>query len=374
MRVTAFLNAYSEGMSGGDACFIQIAKRQCDWELTIVTSALGRDLCREGGLDARFIILSQERRFHRPLATYVRRTLRGLLRPQKELGADVYYATSDFLPDTLLARHLRRRNPKSVWVQKSFHLIPPSRMIPHYAQKSSFHLIRNSADRVIVDNSLLKYELVERGFDPERVGVNYPGIDSGYFARLHSRPQGLYEAVFLARLVPTKGVFDLVTIWKYVVRRHPTARLAIVGRGSPSVTEELRAQIRCEGLGDRIHLLGYLSNDQAYATLKASLVFLFPSYEEGFGIAALEAIASGLPVVAYDLPVFSEVFPVGMLRVPIGDTAQFAGTVCRLLEDTALREDIVTASSGLPQQFDWKEVATREAEEIARAREQARCS
>lgn len=374
MRVTAFLNAYSEGVSGGDACFIEIAKRQRDWDLTIVTSALGRDVCLERELDARFVILSRERTFRRPIPTYVGRTVRGFLRLQQERESEVYYATSDFLPDTLLARHLHKRNPNSVWVQKVFHLIPQSRIISHHAQKASLRLILQSADRIIVDNSLLESELVRRGFDPDRIAINYPGIDSGYFARLPDALTKRYEAAFLARLVQSKGVFDLVAIWKRVVTRHPAARLAILGRGDPLMVEELQEQIHREGLSDRIDLLGYLSNDQAFATLKASRVFLFPSHEEGFGIAALEAIASGLPVVAYDLPVYSEIFPSGMLRVPIGDTANFADVTCQLLEDETRRESIVRAASELPQRFDWEQVAARETEEIARALEQARCS
>lgn len=371
MRVVAFLNAYSEGMSGGDACFIEIAKRQPDWDLTIVTSALGRDLCRERALDARFVILSRERTFHRPIPTYALRTLRGFLQLQKE-RAEVFYATSDFLPDTLLARHLRNKNQSSIWVQKVFHLIPRARLISHNAQKASLRLIRKSADRVIVDNTLLRLELVEQGFNPGRIGVNYPGIDTGYFSCLPEPSTKRYEAAFLARLVPSKGISDLVPIWKHVVSRHPTARLAIMGRGDPAVVDELEAQIRREDLGDRIHLFGYVSNDDAFATLKASRVFLFPSREEGFGIAALEAIASGLPVVAYDLPVFSEIFTSGMLRVPVGDTARFADATCQLLEDERRRENIVRAASELPQRFDWGQVASREAEEIALARGQAR--
>lgn len=370
----AFLNAYSEGLSGGDACFIEIAKRQPDWDLSVVTSALGRELCSRRGLDARFLVLSRERAFRRPILTYVARTLRGISSLHDEAGADVYYGTSDFLPDTVLARRLRRRHPRSVWVQKVFHLIPRSRAIPHLAQNLSLQLIRRSADRVIVDNDILRTALMKRGIEIDRIGLNYPGIDSRYFAGLPSGGSTRYDAAFLGRLVPSKGVLDLVPIWKGVVDRHPSARLAIIGHGQPSFVRELRERIDRSGLAERIDVLGHLGADDAFAILKASRVFVFPSREEGFGIAALEAIACGLPVVAYDLPAYAEAFPAAMVRVPISDVGQFASVTCKLLSGDRFRERVLAQADELPFRYDWDRVAAREAQEISLALEQARCT
>jgi hypothetical protein len=54
MRVLAFLNAYSEGMSGGDACFIELLKRQQVDCLTIIASRMGRDVCVKRGMKPSF--------------------------------------------------------------------------------------------------------------------------------------------------------------------------------------------------------------------------------------------------------------------------------------------------------------------------------
>lgn len=69
---------------------------------------------------------------------------------------------------------------------------------------------------------------------------------------------------------------------------------------------------------------------------RESKVFIHPSHEEGFGVAPLEAQACGLPVVAWNLPVYQEVFPKGMIKVEMGDIKRFADKVLDLLNNKKL--------------------------------------
>jgi glycosyltransferase involved in cell wall biosynthesis len=55
-----------------------------------------------------------------------------------------------------------------------------------------------------------------------------------------------------------------------------------------------------------------------------------PSFEEGFEMAILEALASGTPAVTWDLPVYREVFPKGLKRIPVGDVDSFASKFMRI--------------------------------------------
>ena len=64
MKILAFLNAYSEGLSGGDACFLNNAKYLSKKEkLTIVTSSLGKKLCQKEGINAIYHITTKEKFF-----------------------------------------------------------------------------------------------------------------------------------------------------------------------------------------------------------------------------------------------------------------------------------------------------------------------
>jgi len=73
-----------------------------------------------------------------------------------------------------------------------------------------------------------------------------------------------------------------------------------------------------------------------FQVLKSSKIFILPSYNESWALVVCEAMACGLPVVAYDLPVFEEVYKKGMILIPIGDIDKFAGAILKLLYDIKL--------------------------------------
>jgi glycosyltransferase involved in cell wall biosynthesis len=105
--------------------------------------------------------------------------------------------------------------------------------------------------------------------------------------------------------------------------------------------------------------LGQVIEPEKIAILKAAKLFLFPSYEEGWGIAVTEAMACGNAVIAYDLPVY-RVFQDGIVRVEIGDKEGFANTVCSLFSDSKFRQRVVARAQTIVQEFDWDLVAARE--------------
>jgi glycosyltransferase involved in cell wall biosynthesis len=81
--------------------------------------------------------------------------------------------------------------------------------------------------------------------------------------------------------------------------------------------------------------------------LTASDLFVFPSYSEGFGMVALESLAAGCPVVAYDLPPFHEFLEPDRtaLLVPVGDVTGLTGAVVSLLDDPSRRREMASAGA-----------------------------
>jgi glycosyltransferase involved in cell wall biosynthesis len=93
--------------------------------------------------------------------------------------------------------------------------------------------------------------------------------------------------------------------------------------------ERLRADIAAQGLP--IELAGYVDEATKFDILSRSKLFVFPSVEEGWGIAVAEALAVGTPVVAYDLPVYRSVFGEQLHPVPLKDVGNLVHVVERLL-------------------------------------------
>lgn len=164
----------------------------------------------------------------------------------------------------------------------------------------------------------------------------------------------------MAQLRPSKGIGDLIKIWELVCQKIPTAQLAIIGKGSKENITTLKSRIKEQDLDKNIDVLGYLSDNEAFSIIKSSSVFLFPSHEEGFGIAALQAQALGTPVVAWDLPVFKEIFPDGMVTIQKGDHAAFAQEILQLLTKNSLREELSRRALKNASLYNWDATAERE--------------
>jgi 1,4-alpha-glucan branching enzyme len=115
---------------------------------------------------------------------------------------------------------------------------------------------------------------------------------------------------FLGRLVPEKGVHILLRAMPAVLRRFPGARVVIGGRGP---YEGVLRQLACDlGMEDRVTFAGFLNEPGRNRLLNLSRVAVFPSLYEPFGIVALEAMASRVPVIVSDTGGLMEVVEHGI--------------------------------------------------------------
>jgi glycosyltransferase involved in cell wall biosynthesis len=133
----------------------------------------------------------------------------------------------------------------------------------------------------------------------------------------------------VGNLYPVKGHAHLVTALAHLAARHPTAHLAIAGRGE--LGEALRALARRLGLERRVHLLGFRCD--VPALLAAADVFVLPSLSEGLPLSLLEAMFAGRPVVASDTGDVRTVLDGGRLGLLVepGNATQLAAALDRLL-------------------------------------------
>jgi glycosyltransferase-like protein len=118
---------------------------------------------------------------------------------------------------------------------------------------------------------------------------------------------------------PRKGTVDLVEAYHVLRQSLPDVALVIAGGETLFDYRDYRTAFerRCVELGVEPIILGAVEDDELPSLIAASAVFAFPSTKEGFGLAAMEALAAGRPVVTRDLPVLREVF---------GDTVGYATT------------------------------------------------
>lgn len=103
--------------------------------------------------------------------------------------------------------------------------------------------------------------------------------------------------LFLSRIHPKKNIECLLASWEGVHRVHPRARLVIAGDGDADYVARLKdAASRIEG-GGRVTFAGFVEGERKTRLLEQASVFVLPSFQENFGVAVMEAVSHGLPVV-----------------------------------------------------------------------------
>ena len=159
--------------------------------------------------------------------------------------------------------------------------------------------------------------------------------------RARFAPHGEKLVIHVSNFRPVKRVGAVVEVFRQIHAAVPS-RLLMVGDG-PDLPEAA-AQVRAEGLADDVRFLG--DQEQVVQLLSASDLFLMPSAQESFGLAALEAMACEVPVVASRVGGVPELVDDGVTGVlcPAEDLSVMAAASIRLLTDAGLHARIAKAA------------------------------
>ena len=177
---------------------------------------------------------------------------------------------------------------------------------------------------------------IPNGYDPERFN---PARDEHERLQLRRR-LGLNETgqlvVFTGRLLRSKGLPLLVSVWRKVAAAHPDTTLVIVGSGRGlmgSCEDEIRAAVAQQALVGRVLFAGSVSNVEDY--LRSSDVFVFPTEDEAFGISLIEAMACGLPCIATTVGGIKDIVRHGMTGILVapGDAEALCEALHTMLGD-----------------------------------------
>ncbi len=158
------------------------------------------------------------------------------------------------------------------------------------------------------------------------------------------------------RLTGVKRAMPLVRTLHRVARHHDF-EATIVGDG-PELPA-MRRYLRRHGLTDRVRLTGVLDRSEIRALLLETSVFLAPAHRESFGIAALEARAIGVPVVASSRSGVATFIEHGTSGLLGADDRALGDHLRTLLSDRPLRERLARHNRGAPPPYGWEEALLR---------------
>ncbi|MGE5618033.1 MAG: glycosyltransferase family 4 protein [Sphingomonadaceae bacterium] len=196
-----------------------------------------------------------------------------------------------------------------------------------------------------------EYEIIPNGIDFDKFAV--PAEPLPAFR------EGGPNILFVGRLEKRKGLKYLLRAMSGVWSHFPEARLIVVGSGP--LLEDYKHLVESHRL-QNVVFTGFVSSEDLPRYYRSCDVFCAPSTgQESFGIVLLEAMASGKPLVASDIPGYRFVVNHGVegLLVPPKDEQALALSLVRLLSDGELRARMGQAGLKRAEEFSWDKVAGR---------------
>ncbi len=167
----------------------------------------------------------------------------------------------------------------------------------------------------------------------------------------------------IAAALPHKNLERLIEAF---ARQDPATLLVLTGHAG-RVSDELKALAAHLGVADRVRFTGWLEDAEIEGLYRMATAFAYPSLHEGFGLPVLEAMHRGVPVVCSDSTSLPEVAGDAALLVDGRDTDALATGIARVLNDPAVRADLIARGPARAAQFGWDRTARAALDSYARA-------
>jgi glycosyltransferase involved in cell wall biosynthesis len=361
-----------DSLDGGSRIFIECARRwlSTGLEINFFTSEEGYELLHKYGLKSIRYVVAYSSKYQRIglYGLYAVRMIKQCLnvikiKPKHEV--DVIYSGSDFWPDAIPAFFLKMRFKQAKWVA-GFYLFAPNPftsetpykgktvlkgLVYYLSQLPVYYLVRKYADSVWVTSEPDRWKFIGTRLSKGKVVAVRGGVDTKTPVTIPEPRNKKFEAVFIGRFHPQKGVLELIDIWKTVCAKKNNAKLAMIGVGEleSAVINKIK---RC-GLEKNIVFFGFKDGIEKLRIFKDSRVVVHPAIYDSGGMAACEAMACGLPGVSFDLPALKTYYPKGMIKTPCYDLKAFAENILELLTDEKLYERTAKDALEWAKEWDW---------------------
>lgn len=250
---------------------------------------------------------------------------------------------------------------------------------PAYFQGSPSWIMRRSLEQAVKQavslvcvsqataDELQAYVMEHYGVDvSERITVVHEGVGEEFFEDVGSESlEGLENLppvevpiiLSAGKISPRKNVQGIIEALGLLKDEIPHNVVTVGGDGWDF--EQIKNLVEQHGVQDRVHFLGYVSDEQLRALYRRASVYVHASLFEGFGLTVLEAMASGCPVVTSDISSLPEVAGDAAVLVDPHSSASIAAGVKAICVDKAVSEEYKNKGIKRARTFTWQKCAEK---------------
>ena len=231
-----------------------------------------------------------------------------------------------------------------------------------WLKRLSFRLIES---RILKDAASLHYTSEQEALEAQQLGVPHkyfvipnpveiPCVENarGAFRSAYPELAGRTIILFFSRLDQKKGLDLLLPAFARVRAAHPEVTLVIAGDGESSFVVKVKQEARRLAVDSGIVWTGFLRGKEKYAVLADADLYVLPAYSENFGVAVVEAMGAGLPVIVSDqVGIHREISQTGAGLVVGCTVEELEAALTRAINDDHLRSEMGANAVRLAKTF-----------------------
>ena len=292
---------------------------------------------------------------------------------------DIVYSTGDFFCNTIPVFFTKIIHPQTKAIVCIHHINEHplkrktnsyiSGTVSYLVQRLSFFIIKHKFDLIFVVNNQVKQYFLQRNFTQPIIVVGN-GLDIKTTEKQIETLKNINPSShisYFGRLSATKGSLDLPIILSEALKKNPNIHLDMIGSTLPEIKKTLIEKFNQLNCQDHYTIHDFIKEKtDVFKILLQSKVIVFPSYEEGWGISLFESIMTKRPVVAYNLPVFQELFHSKLITAPIGNTSILTKKILHLFKNyqSPSTKKYIKECYLIAQKYDWENVFLEEKKSI----------
>ncbi len=207
--------------------------------------------------------------------------------------------------------------------------------------------------RIMVPSEFVRRKAIARfSLPPEKIVTIPGGIDTSKFHAMHVSNDMERYILFVGTLEPRKNLWGLLKAWEQIEDQHSDVSLVIAGAAGKvfgSVSYPLSTK--------RVHWTGYVPEEDLPELYAGAELFVLPSFDEGFGLTALEAMACGTPVLVSDGGALPETVGEAAMVFSLSNPSGLATALNECLSNQSLRDSLREKGLGRARSLSWEMTA-----------------